>query len=122
MFLSIFRENNNASRKKFFGDPLVKHLWGKIFVIEFAELYKSCLRKLRSSPENGELKFMRLFKHMLQLEEQFNFRVLPACARNPHNLKVFNQEEEIEYFNLNCKYIKRHRKDYNELKHRIATL
>ena len=50
LFSRIFKENSDATRKQFFGDPLVKHLWGKIFVIEFAEEYKSCLRKVRSLP------------------------------------------------------------------------
>ena len=70
-----------------------------------------CLRKIRSQPEQGEVKFMRFFKQVLQLEEQNNFKMLPACSRNPYNLKVFNQEEEIEYFKQNSKYIKRQRKD-----------
>ena len=40
---------------------------------------------------------MRLFKHMLQLEESFGYKMLPESARNPHTLKVFNQDEEVEY-------------------------
>ena len=65
---------------------------------------------------------MRFFKQILQLEEQFNFKMLPACSRNPHNLKVFNQEEEVEYFKQNSKYIKRQRKDQQELINKISAL
>ena len=69
LFVTIFKENNSGLRIKFFRDPLAKHLWGKIFVEECAQLVKSHLRKIRSQPDQGEVKFMRLFKHMLQLEE-----------------------------------------------------
>ena len=48
--------------------------------------------------------------------------MLPACSRNPHDLKVFNQEEEIEYFKQNSKYIKRYRKDQQELINKISAL
>ena len=50
---------------------------------------------------------MRLFKHMLQLEEQLKFKMLPDSARNPYNLKVLDEKEEVEYFAQNAKYHKR---------------
>ena len=64
---------------------------------ECSELIKSHLRKIRSQTDQGEIKFMRLFKAMLQLEEHFNSKIIPQCARNPHDLKVFNEDEEVEY-------------------------
>ena len=115
LFSNIFKENNNCLRNTFFRDPFVKHLWGSIFVSECAEVSKQHLRKIRSQPNQGEVKFMRLFKHMLQLEEQFNLKMLPACARNPHNLKVFNKDEEIEYMVQNSKYNKRQNRDKLEM-------
>ena len=119
LFESIFRDNNEPLRCKFFREPLIKHLWGKIFVTECEEIIKSYLRSIRGQAEEGEIKFMRLFKKMLQHEEQNNFQMLPLSARNPHNLKVFNKEEEAEYLAQNSKYNKRYRKQQQMIIERI---
>ena len=50
---------------------------------------------------------MRLFKHILQLEEELRLRMLPDSARNPYDLKVLDEKEELEYFRQNAKYHKR---------------
>ena len=65
MFAYIFRDNNEPLRSKFFREPLVKHLWGKIFVTECEEIIESYLRSVRSQEGQGGIKFMRLFKKML---------------------------------------------------------
>ena len=106
-FRHIFQDNNTQLRTKFFRDPLIKYLWGTIFITECKEVCKSYLRKVRSQTDQGETKFMRLFKLMLQLEEQFKFKLLPECARNPYTLKVMDREEELEYYTKNAKYHKR---------------
>ena len=50
---------------------------------------------------------MRLFKHMLQLEKDLNFKMLPDSAQNPNSLKVLDEQEEMDYFKQNAKYHKR---------------
>merc|ERR1719273_981290 len=66
LFASIFRENNYALREQFFNDPLLKYLWGKIFVVECPEICISHLRRIRSLPHYGEEKFNKLQRNMMQ--------------------------------------------------------
>ena len=51
IFQSIFRGNNATLRSIFFKDPLVKHLWGTIFIVECDEVIRQYLRKVRGYPE-----------------------------------------------------------------------
>ena len=51
LFQNIFRENNSALRDKFFRDPLIQHLWSKLFIIECEEVCKQYLRKVRGLPD-----------------------------------------------------------------------
>ena len=62
LFTRIFKENSSSLRNTFFCDPLIKHLWGTIYVKECAEVFTNHLKKIRGQPNEGEIKFMRIFK------------------------------------------------------------
>ena len=51
IFHNIFKENNSALRGKFFREPLIQHLWSKLFIIECGEVCKQYLRKVRGQPD-----------------------------------------------------------------------
>ena len=110
LFAQVFRENNVALRNKFYADPLVKHLWSQIFVVECEETCVAHLRRIRSQAEQGEIKFERLLKDMGQFEVDFNFKILPDSARNEENTRVFTKEEEYEDMVKNIQYNKKQAK------------
>ena len=51
LFHSIFKENNSTLRDKFFREPLIQHLWSKLFIIECGEVCKQYLRKIRGQQD-----------------------------------------------------------------------
>ena len=70
----------------------------------------SHLRRIRSSPEQGEIKFERFLKDLYQNEIDFNFKMLPERARDEQNTKVFTKEEEYEDMVNNIQYNKKQAK------------
>ena len=82
LFVQVFRENNGAVRTKFFSDPVVKYVWDNIFVTQSEDIIISHLRRIRSHPDFGEQKYIRLLKDMNDNEVNYNFRMLPDAARD----------------------------------------
>ena len=107
LFAQTFRENNSWVRFTFFSDPLIKHLWSKIFIEDNPEIVISHLRRLRSHENLGEAKQDRLVKDMLQLELELNFKILPDIAKNRKNLPAFSQKEKRDDIIANAKYNKK---------------
>ena len=73
----IFKENNFKLREKFFRDPLIKYLWSKVFISKHPEIIVNHLRRIRSQPENGELKYERLIKDLALNEANIKCSLLP---------------------------------------------
>ena len=94
LLAQVFRENNNSTRTQFFSDPLIKHLWSKIFVEKSPEILVAYLRRLRSQDNMGEAKFSRYTRDMMQLEMELNCALLPDIARNPANIATFSAKEK----------------------------
>ena len=95
LFAQVFRENNNNVRTKFFSDPLIKHLWSKIFIATNPEISVSHLRRLRSQEKDGEAKYDRLMRDMMQMEVHLHYKILPDEAKNSKNVGVFTEEEKL---------------------------
>ena len=53
----------------------------------------SHLRRIRSLSDCGKEKFIKLWKNMMQVETETNFKMLPDFAKNADNVKVFTEEE-----------------------------
>ena len=106
-FAEVFRENNVAIRNKFYSDPLIKHLWQHIFLVECPDTCISHLRRIRSQEEQGEDKFKRFLTDVGQIELALNFKMLPDDARKEENTKVFSKEEELADLMENGKYNKK---------------
>ena len=45
--------------------------------------------------------------------------MLPECVRNPQEIQVMNQDEELEYYEQNAKYHKRQTKEQQEMINRV---
>ena len=74
-FTQVFSISREELRNQFFSDPLSKHLWSKIFILENPEICIGHLRRIRNQP-NGQLKYARLHTDMLCNEMNFNFQIL----------------------------------------------
>ena len=94
LLAQVFRENNNLTRTQFFSDPLIKHLWSKIFVGKNPEILITYLRRLRSHDTMGEAKYRRYTRDMMQLEMEVNCKLLPDTARDPANIVAFSEKEK----------------------------
>ena len=103
----VFRENNQELRQKFFKEPLIKHLWSKIFIKECSETCVAHLRRIRSDSKNGETKYNRIWSDMKQVEHKFNFQMLPDLAKTYENTKIFSFEEKEADTYENAKYNKK---------------
>ena len=82
LFTSAFRENNNKMRYKFFSDPLIKHLWSKIFIKDNPEIIVAHLRRVRSQGDRnlGLARQERFLLDMGLLESELNFKTIPDAA------------------------------------------
>ena len=81
-FVQVFKENSVTLRNQLFSDPLIQYLWSKIFIVESPETCITHLRRIRSSPEHGEMKYERVLKDMQNVEVEHNFKMLPDSARD----------------------------------------
>ena len=81
-YVQVFKENSVKLRNKLFSDPLIKHLWSKVFIVEKPETCIAHLRRIRSSPEHGEVKYGKVLSDMIKIEVAFNFKMLPDSARD----------------------------------------
>ena len=92
--MQVFKENSVQLRNKLFSDPLIKHLWSKIFIVDCPETCIAHLRRIRSSPEQGEDKYEKVLADMSANEEAFNFKMLPESVWDYEKTKVFSQQEK----------------------------
>lgn len=106
-FAEVFRENNVAIRNKFYSDPLIKHMWEHIFLVECESMCINHLRRIRSQEEQGEDKYKRFLSDIGQIELALRLKMLPDAARKEENTKVFSKEEELEDLMENGKYNKK---------------
>ena len=63
--------------------------------MESSEICVAHLRRIRSLPKLGELKYDGLLTDMKCLETQFNFKMLPERAKTREAIKVFTEQEAI---------------------------
>ena len=101
--VKVFRENNNASRSNFFSDPLIKHLWTRVFIEENPEVLVRYLRRVRSQDNMGEAKYSRYIRDMKQLEEHLSCKLLPDIARDSANITAFTEREKCDDMLENAK-------------------
>ena len=87
----MFRDNNEQIRRKFFTDPLIKYVWSKIYIVQNPEVMVTHLRQLRSEGAQGEAKYSKLTKHILHLEVELNFKILPDISRHIENLPALTE-------------------------------
>ena len=91
VFVEVFRENNAIQRNRFFSDPLIKHLWMEFFLIECADTCVSHLRRIRSKPDQGELKYKTFLQDLLMYEVTYKIKMIPDKAKDPENIPVFTK-------------------------------
>ena len=72
----IFKENNVKKRTAFFSEPLIKYLW-KLFIVYKPEVIIHHLRRIRSYPYEGEMRYRTLISDMHVLENLHNVKILP---------------------------------------------
>ena len=122
LFSKVFRENNYMLRRSFFSDPLIKHMWSKIFIKESPEVCIAHLRRIRSkSGEEGELKFEKFREDLFLMEADFNFKMLPNIARNEINTQKFSQQEQLIDFEANIHRNKRHSRTLRDNLNNVIT-
>ena len=51
----VFLENNAALRQDLFKDPLIKHLWSKIFITEGHSIITDYIRFVRTKKSDGDI-------------------------------------------------------------------
>ena len=88
-------------------EPLVKHLWSKIFIEVCPEVSVLHLRRIRSHPENGEMKFHRFWIDIKKMEIKHDIKLLPEVSKNYENIKVFTEQEKQTDMFVNAKYNKK---------------
>ena len=103
----VFRENNKRLRQEFFSEPLIKHLWSKIFIVEGSDIVIDHMRRIRSAEEQGEEKYFKICRDMAGLEVQLRFKMLPDSARVPELVQAFSEDEKKVYLLKNAKFNKR---------------
>ena len=84
----IFKENNVKKRRAFFSEPLIKYLW-KLFIVYKSEATIHHLRRTRSYPYEGEMRYRTLISDMHCLENLYNVKILPDYARNSNSITLF---------------------------------
>ena len=104
-FAKVFTASIEEIRNQFFSDALTKHLWSRIFIVESPEICTAHLRRIRSQPTLGELKYDRLLTDMLCNEMNFNFSMLPEKAKNREDNIVFTEREAYNDLVENGAYI-----------------
>ena len=72
----VFRENNVKKRTAFFSEPLVTYLW-KLFIVYKPEVIIHQLRRTRSYPYEGEMRYETLMADIECMEYRYNIKILP---------------------------------------------
>ena len=67
-----------------------------MFILKHPDIIVNHLRRIRSQPENGEVKYQRLFKDLSLNESNFKCSLLPESMKNGDSVKVFTEEEAFE--------------------------
>ena len=67
-------------RQLFWREPLIRWLWNK-FTDICPDITINHLRRTRSNPLDGEYRYQRLMKDMLEMELTFDVRIVPLQAR-----------------------------------------
>ena len=67
-FYEIFKNNNVQMREIFFSNPLIKWLWGFVFIKMKPMLIVNHLRRIRSYPFEGEARFMSFMLDLKAVE------------------------------------------------------
>ena len=77
-FFRIFKENNIKLRNEFFNDPLIKHLWGAVYLEKHQSVLVNYLRHIRSGSDNGEAKYNTFMRDIRNQEIRSNCTILPS--------------------------------------------
>lgn len=88
----VFQENNVKKRTAFFSEPLIKYLW-TLFSAFKPEFIMHHLKKTRSQPNQGELRYRVLIADIHSFESKFNFKIIPDVARNDSAITFLTKEE-----------------------------
>ena len=102
----VFKENNIKKRSLFFREPLIKWLWNK-FTDMCPDITINHLRRTRSHPLDGEYRYQRLVKDMLEMEQTFDVKIIPQEAREKDILNQFTPEEAEKDLQQTYKFNKR---------------
>ena len=95
--MKIFRENSQATRNRFFSDPLIKYIWERFFINESSGIVANYLRKLRSNPDYGKELVERLVQDMTEMENACNVTLLPDIAKKTEDIQAFSNKEEYDF-------------------------
>lgn len=60
--ISIFRENCAKKRLEFFREPLIQHLWSKVFMEANPDIINVHLRRIKSERADGDVAMAKLIK------------------------------------------------------------
>ena len=70
------KENCVKKRRAFFSEPLVTYLW-KLFIVYKPEVIIHQLRRTRSYPYEGEMRYKTMMTDIECMEYRYNIKILP---------------------------------------------
>ena len=88
-------------REKFFSNKLILWLWDFVFFNNEKKLFKEHLKRIRSYPFEGEVRFRSLIIDIKNLESKLNIQILPDDCKNTLKIKVFTHLEAEKEARLN---------------------
>ena len=64
LYLRVFQENNAGLRQNLFQEPLIKHLWSKIYIVDNPRIVTDYVRFVRTYKADGDIHADRLIKDL----------------------------------------------------------
>jgi len=98
-FNTIFQQNTERRRYRFFGTGLIKWLWHKIFFEINPQSLLNYFRSVRSYPFEGEERYRTLVMDIRASEISHKTVLLPPNTRDCNNVTLLTRDEvcsEIE--------------------------
>ena len=93
VMIQVFKENNCKLRTAFFKEPLIKHLWGKVFVVKHHDILITHLIRIQN---DSEMKYEEIVKDLKLTEANLNFNLLPTEFKHDENIKMLTENEAFE--------------------------
>ena len=96
-------------REKFFSNKLILWLWDFVFFNNEKKLFKEHLKRIRSYPFEGEVRFRSLIIDIKNIETKLGIQILPDDCKNTTNITVFTHSEAEKEATINTgKFNKRY--------------